>query len=192
MNRRMLLATCATVLLSGTSLTAQSATTRTGYTVDAGLAGGSAAGYCTDCLPSDANATSGFLRVGRFVASDLAVSLEWTRSTRSQFGQPSRFEFVTAGVQWYPLSRLSTRYAIGYGNTSYAQVVEPNTYRTERAGLAYQTSIGYDIPVSEKLVVSPFVAATATVKGRARVNGQVAPYDVSTSLFQYGMSLGLR
>ena len=190
---RHLLGSLALALLTATSLGAQSAPLRT-VTFDAGLGGGHASGNCENCIPHGASAASGFLRLGRVITPELIASLEWARWSRPQFGSQSRFDFLTVGAQWYPISGsgFSMRYAMGYGKSSYAQMVDPSVYRTERSGFAYNAGAGYDVRVSDRIIVGPFATVNSIAKGEARVNGQVAPYEVSTGLIQYGLSVGLR
>jgi hypothetical protein len=193
MTTRILVGSLAIALLAAPPLAAQSPPMRAGSAFDIGVGSGIAGGRCERCIPSDASAMSGFLRFGRVITSNVVASVEWARWSRSQFDQQSRFDIVTVGAQWYPISGfgLSMRNAIGYGRTSYVQRIDPATYRTERSGFAYHTGFGYDIRVSDNVVVAPFITVNAVVKGGARVNGQPTPYDVSTSLLQYGMSVGL-
>jgi hypothetical protein len=195
MTARVLAGWLAIALLTATSLGAQRSPVRAGNTLDVGVGGGLAGVRCESCIPSDASAASGFVKVGRVVAPNVIASLEWTRWSRPQFGQQARFDFVTAGAQVYLVSGLDLwmRYAIGYGRASYVQMVfEPQTYRTERSGFAQNASLGYDMRVSDRVVLAPFVMVSSIRKGSARVDGQAAPYDVSAGLMQYGISLGLR
>jgi hypothetical protein len=192
---RHLVGSFAAIVLHVSSLSAQNAPLRAGNTADVGLGGGLAGVRCESCIPSDAVAMSGFVRVGRVLTPTVIASLEWSRWSRPQFDQQSRFDFVTVGAQWYliPPSGLWMRYAIGYGRTSYVQMpFEPTVYRTERSGVAYTAGIGYDLHVSDKVVVGPFAAVSDIVRGGAVVNGQPTSYDVSSGLFQYGISVGLR
>jgi hypothetical protein len=195
MTARILAGSLAIALLTATSLGAQSAPMRAGNTLDVGVGGGIAGVRCESCIPGDASATSGFLKVGRVVTPNALATLEWSRWSRPQFGQQARFDFVTAGAQVYLLSGLDLwmRYAIGYGRASYVQMVfEPQTYRTERSGFAQSGSLGYDLHLSKRIVLAPFVIVSSIRKGGATVDGQAAPYDVSAGVTQYGISLGLR
>jgi hypothetical protein len=194
MKVRILVGSFAALALQIASAGAQGAPLRAGNTADVGFGGGLAGVRCESCIPHDDVAMSGFVRVGRVLTPTVIASLEWARWARAQFDQQSRFDFVTLGAQWYmmPPSGLWTRYAIGYGRVAFVQMpFATDTYRTERAGLAYNTSIGYDLHVADRIVVGPFVTVS-TMRGGARVNGQPTAYDVSTSLFQYGISVGLR
>jgi hypothetical protein len=194
MNARLLVGSFAAIVLNVSSVGAQGTSLRAGNTADIGLGGGLAGVRCESCIPSDASAISGFVRVGRVITPSIIASLEWARWSRSQFDQHSRFDFVTVGAQWYLTpSGLWLRSALGYGRASYSQMpFEPTVYRTERSGLAYNGGIGYDLHLSDKVVVGPFATVSAIRKGGAQVNGQPSPYDVSSSLFQYGISVGLR
>jgi hypothetical protein len=195
MRARAFVGSFATAVLLVPSVRAQGVPLRAGNTVDIGIGGGHASVYCEGCIPSSASAMSGFVRVGRVLAPTVIVSAEWARWTRPQFDQQSQFDVVTIGAQWYPIapSGLWMRYAVGYGRSTYAQMpIEPAVYRTERSGLAYNASIGYDLHVSDRVVVGPFGAVSDIRKGGAQVNGQPATYDVSSGLFQYGISVGLR
>ena len=75
---------------------------------------------------------SGFVRVGRVLTPTVIASLEWSRWSRPQFDQHSRFDF------WM-------RYAIGYGRTSYVQMVvngQPTSYDVFSGLFQYGISVG--------------------------------------------------
>jgi hypothetical protein len=195
MNARLLVGSFVAIVLHVSPLGAQGAPLRAGNTADIGVGGGLAGVRCESCIPSDASALSGFVRVGRAITPNVIASVEWERWSLSQFDQRSRFDFVTVGAQWYliPPTGLWMRYAIGYGRTSYMQMpFEPTIYRTERSGVAYSAGVGYDLHVSDNVVVGPFGTVSAIRKGGGTVNGRPTSYDVSSSLFQYGISVGLR
>jgi hypothetical protein len=195
MHARILVGSFAAVALVVSSLGAQRAPLRAAATLDVGMGGGLAGVRCEGCIPSDASAVSGFVRVGRGIMSNVIASLEWARWSRPQFGQHGQYDFLTIGPQVYLLPGIDLwgRSGIGYGRTSYvAMPFEPDVYRTERSGLAFSAAMGYDLRVSDRIVLGPFLMVSTMQRGSARVNGQDSPYDVSASLFQYGMSIGFR
>jgi hypothetical protein len=193
---RIITTTLLLAIAGTSSLGAQDAGPLHGTIVELGVGGGWAGTTCHGCIASNSNGASGFVHVGRSLTPDLVAGVEWARWSKMQFGERGQYDFVTATAKWYPIDGRGffSKTGVGYGHTIYHQWdLSEAPYSTERAGLAYQVGFGYDVPLADHLFVAPFAQILATTAGTARVDGQQdndGPH--SSSLLQYGMSIGWR
>ena len=159
----------------------------------AAIAVGSAELTCGLCGGDRSRAPSGYVRVGRAIAPGLVLSGEldmWSKSeewvltsdTGVESRGTSRFTIATleAVAQWYPLRSHGVFVDAGLGAGRYSarsksrDVGGTSVYSN---AVGYLAGLGYDIPVSSRLAITPSVkmfgfagAKIKDVEGRVGAN----------------------
>jgi hypothetical protein len=174
-------------------LGAQQAPLREGTLVEAGFGGGWAGAGCRGegCMFQNENGWSGYVQVGHPITQEFTLGAEYSRWSKAQYGGHGHFDLYTAVVQWYPESgRFFWKGGAGYGRTRYVQSLV-DAAAIEQDGLVYQIGIGYDMPVSRRVALTPYVKIASTLQGAARVEGVQRQGKFSSNILQYGFAIGL-
>jgi hypothetical protein len=157
-----------------------------------GLGGGWAGTTCGGCVASNENGPSGFVHLTAPVAPGLRLGAEYNRWSKTQFGEPSRFNYYMAIAELglLDIRGLTAKVGAGYGQTRYRQWdVSPQPITTERSGPAYEVGFAYEVPLGRGVHLAPYSEVILTRHGDARVNGQPSDIAHSTSVLQYGVML---
>lgn len=169
----------------------------------AAMAAGSARLTCGGCEGGRTRAPSGYLRLGRVVASGLILSGEvdaWSKSEEwvlfDSSGASSkgtaRFTIATldAVAQWHPLPANGFFVDAGIGIGRYqvsSKSRDVGGFRAYSYSLGYQAGVGYDIPLTSHVSLTP----SAKVFGftEARMDG--VDGKASANVEQIGLGLTL-
>jgi hypothetical protein len=191
-----------TVLLgAGSSAQAQEDSTSE-WSSTAAIAVGSATQSCGTCDGERTRAPSGYLRIGRAVATGLVLSGEvdvWSKSENwvlvSNAGLEttgsSRFTIATlnAVAQWYPVPAHGLFVDGGVGVGRYqvsSKSRDVGGFSTYSYALGYQAGVGYDIPVGSRIAVTP----SAKIFGftGAKVEGLEGKLSVNVAQLALGVT----
>jgi hypothetical protein len=181
--------------LIGASLSAhaQSAPARHGWTAAVGAGSGSASIYCFNCTVPTASSVSGFARLGYAVLPNLVLDAQARRWAKSNDATDDDYNFFLLGAQVYPrrAKRFHFEVGLGYADASFKSPGSPDTLQLQTA--AVSGGIGYDLPISRTLFLTPFFNAIATSTESPKYNHVVITSDhpvMRVTVLQLGAAIG--
>ena len=153
-----------TISLAALALTATAATAqqpvREGFWGSVGAGYGTAEMSCGNCddIPREGS-FSGFLVMGLTLNPSLLVGLEVDGWVKTINGDPLRLGGLNGTVQWYPSSSMGLFVKGGIG-MAYARgdLRFPTSVFLDDAGLGYLFGVGYDVPISGGLSITPLAS----------------------------------
>jgi hypothetical protein len=170
MKLRIVVFALTVLLCAGSSAQAQEDSTSE-WSSTAAIALGSAKQTCETCDGERTRAPSGYLRVGRAIATGLVLSGEvdvWSKSedwvlvsnAGLETSGTSRFTIGTLNVvaQWYPVPARGFFVDGGVGVGRYqisSKSRDVGGFSAYSYALGYQAGIGYDIPIGSHFAVTP-------------------------------------
>ena len=154
-----LMVSLAALSVTATLMTAQQ-TVREGFWGSVGVGYGAAEMSCGNCddIPREGS-FSGFLVMGLTLNQSLLVGLEVDGWVKTINGDPLRLGGLNGTVQWYPSSSMGLFVKGGIG-MAYARgdLRFPTSVFLDDAGLGYLFGVGYDVPISGGLSITPLAS----------------------------------
>ncbi len=142
------------------TLMAAQQTVREGFWGSVGAGYGAAEMSCGNCddIPREGS-FSGFLVMGLTLNQSLLVGLEVDGWVKTINGDPLRLGGLNGTVQWYPSSSMGLFVKGGIG-MAYARgdLRFPTSVFLDDAGLGYLFGVGYDVPISGGLSITPLAS----------------------------------
>jgi hypothetical protein len=149
----------AALVLATTAMTAQQPV-REGFWGSVGAGYGTADIACGNCgdIPRESS-FSGFFVMGLTLNPSLLVGLEVDGWVKSINGDPLRLGGLNGTVQWYPSRGMGLFIKGGIG-MAYARgdLRFPTSVFLDDAGLGYLVGVGYDVPISGGLSITPLAS----------------------------------
>lgn len=181
--------------LTGLSLAANAQPTlpRHGWTAAIGAGSGSASIYCFNCSVPAASSVSGFARLGYAVLPNLVLDAQARRWAKSTDAADDDYNFFLLGAQVYPrrAKHFHFEVGLGYADASFKSPGSPDTLQLQTAVVS--GGIGYDLPISRTLFLTPFFNAIATSTESPKYNHVVITSDhpvMRVTVLQVGAAIG--
>jgi hypothetical protein len=166
---------------------AQRSGTRQGFWFGFGFGYGSANVSCDNCVAgSRIDGTSGFLRIGGTLNPHVLLGAAVDGWSHSSGGNTETLGNLTASVSYYPQTRSGLFLEGGAGLSDYRVDTSPAVTGT---GWGVTAGIGYDIPVSRTVSLTPRAAYAYGAVGNLNYSGGGLPF--TTGWKQDVLSLGL-
>ena len=168
---------------------AEGAGTQGGFHFGVALGSSSVGATCTDCtvdvFSERINGFSGTIQLGGAITRRLIVAGEfmgWVRNEVPIYRRIAALNLVFIG---YPSER-SGFFVKGGGGVLRA-IVEDDVFIAQTDAFTSQLGIGFDIPMSGRLNVTPQVTYVTTFGGATTLNGISSPAAVAPNLIQVGI-----
>lgn len=175
------------ILLAVTSVAAWSQE-REGFGSSYGpsLIGGSLS--CDGCNEDSFAGAGGFLRLGRYLRTDLFASIEASVHTLPLAYTRQDTSLLSAALQWYPDhgSNFHVRGSLGVARLVEKDDEDDTSRRSALTAPALGISVGYDFNTRRSFLLTPFVSVTHVFSANYKVNGQRAG-SASATAFQLGL-----
>jgi Outer membrane protein beta-barrel domain len=137
-----------------TSAFAQQARTREGFWIGGGMGYGSLGLSCDGCgdVPREGGLAL-FASLGGTIRPNIRLGAEMNAWTDSEGGARITMSNVSGAAYWYPMTTMGLflKAGAGYSNLS----VDDGSISASDGGFGFLGGIGYDIPVGQKLSVTP-------------------------------------
>ena len=173
------------------------ATTSWQFAGSAGVGAGSARLYCaviagvrTDCYEERETGGSAYVRGGFFVRPAIFVGLEAVGWRGDVQGVDQKALFVSAVAHWYPPRTGGLYLRAGAGAALTRAADDADEVTTD--GAAWSAGVGYDIPVTRRLSLTPFTTYLRSLKSEIKLNGLTTQRWISHDLLQLGLGLSWR
>lgn len=143
---------------------------------------------CDGCNEDSFAGAGGFLRLGRYLGTDLFVSVEASLHTLPLAYTRQDTSFLSAAMQWYPDpgSNFYVRGSLGVARLVEKDDEDDTSRRSALTAPAVGISVGYDISTRRSFLLTPFVSVTHVFSTDYKMNGQRAG-SASATAFQLGL-----
>jgi hypothetical protein len=182
-------------LLATTSAAAQQSAYRKGFWLAFGAGPGYGKGTCGVCVTTRETGPAGQVRVGGTISEHLSASVEGTGWRGDGAVTLRQLAMVSAVGTWYPLPRLGLHGKAGLGGYWYQE--EDAVTQLTSQGMALQVGVGYDIPLTPAVAVTPFATLVRSGFGNPsrldKASGFKQPLfsDLTVSFYQVGLGITL-
>jgi hypothetical protein len=173
---------------------AQSPTARNGFHFSVGLGSASMGASCDQCDPNPfvdrLNGLSGFVQLGGAVNPQLVITgefLGWVSNDDPIF---RRVAGLSLGVLGYPSPNSGFFVKGAFGGVR--AIVEDDFISVQTDAWMATTGVGFDIPVSSALMITPYLNYVRSFGGETTANGFVSPVPLLPNAFQFGAALTVR
>jgi hypothetical protein len=161
---------------------------RQGFWFGLGAAAGSVGMDCSICSSTRLTGASGYVRMGGTLNPHWLLGGEIDAWTRSIGGVSKTVASAAVTASWYPSRTGGFFVKFGLGALTYRSGDAPNNL--EMTGASGIFGLGYDVPISPSLSLTPFLNSIATSKSKLKVNGAVLTgVEVNPNLVQFGLAL---
>lgn len=164
---------------------------RRGFHFSAALGAASVGASCTSCainvFTDRISGVSGTVQLGGAITSKLVVAGEfmgWVRNDAPIFRRIAAINLVFIG---YPSERSGFFVRGGVGGLR--AIVEDDFLIARTEAFTSQLGIGYDIPMTSRLQLTPQLMYLSTFGGATTFNGITSPEVVSPNAIQFGIAL---
>ncbi|MES2178517.1 MAG: hypothetical protein V4550_11715 [Gemmatimonadota bacterium] len=194
------LAAAVLMLLPAAPMAAQSAAPKAGtISASIGVGGGSASLSCASCKSSRESNVTGSASLGIGVSSQFVIAGElsgWMKDYNSVNGTGTlRLIFANVVGKLYPQSGSGLFVKAGGGgsfiNEEIRRTAVPTT-TVKSSGLGLVAGAGWDLPLSGRVVLTPYVEYNRAAAGNATANGIRTSEQLGANLFHGGISIGVR
>jgi hypothetical protein len=165
---------------------------RDGYSLSLGLGGASSAFSSPGAGSSDRqNSPSGYLRLGKGFTPSVMLGVELNGWNKTEDQVTSRTGMLSAIAQWYPsmTNGFFAKGGMGLGRTTVEDKTVTPSDKVESTGFGYQVGMGYDMSITRRWSITPYVNYLATAGANAKFNGVDANTKLDANYFQYGLGL---
>ena len=171
---------------------AQQVRRRSGLWYGGGLGGAVARVGCDICVGSREGGFTGSLRIGGTLSQKVLLGVEASGWFRDRNAINRRLGTVSEVIYWYPSSRgLPYYFKGGVGVIAYrAHDQEGNEggNAVTSTALQGQIGIGYDLPITRSISISPNATLVGSVYGGLKFNG-AAVGSGQVTFFQFGIGV---
>jgi hypothetical protein len=144
------------LLATATSAAAQQSGYRRGFWLGLGGGPGYGRGVCGVCLTTQDAGLAGEIRVGGTISKHLLAGVEGTGWRHNGATTERWLAMASAVATWFPLPDLGLHAKAGVGGYWYEE--EDAVTRLASQGMALQLGIGYDIPLTRVVGLTPFAS----------------------------------
>lgn len=166
---------------------------RSGFHFSVGLGAASMGASCDQCTNNPftdrLNGFSGVLQLGGAVTPQLIITgefLGWVSNDDPVF---RRVAGLSLGVLGYP--DPNSGFFVKGSAGAIRAIVEDDSFRVQTDAWMATTGVGFDIPVSPTVMITPYLNYVRSFGGETTANGLVAPAAVLPNAFQFGAALTL-
>lgn len=145
------------------------------------------AGVRTNCYDERETGGSAYVRGGVFPRHDLFAGLEVIGWRKDVQGVDNTALFVSLVAQWYPPRTGGLYVRAGAGAALTWATDGEDEVTTD--GAAWSAGVGYDVPISHRLALTPFVTYLRSLEADIELNGLTTQRFISHDLLQLGLGL---
>ena len=172
---------------------AEGAGTQGGFHFSVALGSASVGASCTTCtfdvFSDRINGFSGNIQLGGAISRKLIVAGEfmgWVRNDVPIYRRIAGLSLVFIG---FPSERSG--FFIRGGGGGIRAIVEDDAFILQTDAFTSQLGVGYDLPMSGRMKLTPQVTYISTFGGATTLNGVTSPVVLSPNLIQIGIGLSV-
>ena len=169
-------------------LPAQTPPVRSGFGLSLGMGLGNAGIDCEDCGDIEKlEGISGYARIGSYVSSRFFIGVEGTGWIKNSDDVERRIAVASLSMLGYPDDRAGffVRGGVGYMRA----VIESGGFSVVGAGLSYQAGLGWDLPGSSAVSLTPYVTYVGSTQVAAYFNDVATGYSLNPNILQFGLAI---